>query len=278
MRRLKICSVVLLPALKPACSSAMIFFAYGFNLLGMIFSLGDWWGLLFGSSGTAAGCLSWEVWWLRTGSMGLAIFLSAKSCCRLSWERWLLPLHLLGPVLLGCCRLQLTSLSSMIVLQPPLLCEGWGGYPLCLSGDSSVLMDLHLPCSCTAQSSILSIRTLLAVYGEIEQWLFCLLMETSKCSAEQVIKLHRKYRQLTTLVCNSHSCTNFSSWHHTTQIHHSVTSGTFTTVQTSAACGSHHTTLIHVWLWNSHNYTNLISCLEKQQTALGTNYAGMKFN
>ena len=26
MRRLKICSVVLLPALKPACSSAMIFF------------------------------------------------------------------------------------------------------------------------------------------------------------------------------------------------------------------------------------------------------------
>ena len=38
-----------------------------------------------------------------------------------------IPLHLLGPVLLGCCPLQLTSLSSMIVLQPPLLCEGWGG-------------------------------------------------------------------------------------------------------------------------------------------------------
>ena len=51
----------------------------------------------------------------------------------------------------------LTSLSSMIVLQPPLLCEGWCGHPLCLSGDSSVLMDLHWPCSCTAQSSILSI-------------------------------------------------------------------------------------------------------------------------
>ena len=41
--------------------------------------------------------------------------------------------------------------------QPPLLCEGWGGHPLCLSGDSSVRMDLHWPCSCTAQSSILSI-------------------------------------------------------------------------------------------------------------------------
>ena len=45
----------------------------------------------------------------------------------------------------------------MIVLKPPLLYEGWGGHPLCLSGDSSVLMDLHWPCSCTAQSSILSI-------------------------------------------------------------------------------------------------------------------------
>ena len=121
--------------------------------------LGGWWGLLFGSSGTAAGCLSWEVWWLLTGSMGLAILLSAKSCCRLLWEQWLHPLHLLGPVLLGCCRLQLTFLSSMIMLQPPLLCEGWGGHPLCLSGDSSVLMDLHWPCSCTAQSSILSISS-----------------------------------------------------------------------------------------------------------------------
>ena len=57
----------------------------------------------------------------------------------------------------GCCRLQLTSLSSMIVLQPKLLCKGWGGHPLCLSGDSSLLMDLHWPCSCTAQSSILFI-------------------------------------------------------------------------------------------------------------------------
>ena len=36
-------------------------------------------------------------------------------------------------------------------------CEGWGGHPLCLSRDSSVQKDLHWPCSCTAQSSILSI-------------------------------------------------------------------------------------------------------------------------
>ena len=39
MQRLKICSVVLLPALKPAYSLAMIFSACGFNLLSMIFSM-----------------------------------------------------------------------------------------------------------------------------------------------------------------------------------------------------------------------------------------------
>ena len=39
MRRLRICSVVLLPALKPACSSAMIFSACGFSLFSMIFSM-----------------------------------------------------------------------------------------------------------------------------------------------------------------------------------------------------------------------------------------------
>ena len=39
MRRLKICSVVLLPALKPACSSAMIFSACSFNLFSMTFSM-----------------------------------------------------------------------------------------------------------------------------------------------------------------------------------------------------------------------------------------------
>ena len=37
-------------------------------------------------------------------------------------------------------------LSSVIELQPPLLCEGWDGRPLSPSGDSSVLMDLHWPC------------------------------------------------------------------------------------------------------------------------------------
>ena len=54
--RLKICSMVLLPALKhvaSVCSVRSSAWLY----------LGDWWGWLFGSSGTAAGCLSWEVWW-----------------------------------------------------------------------------------------------------------------------------------------------------------------------------------------------------------------------
>ena len=119
--------------------------------------LGDWWGWLFGNSGSAAGCLYWDVCCLRNGSTVLAIFQSARSYCRLLWERWLHPLHLLGPVLLGCCRLQLTSLSSVIALQPPLHCEGWGDHPMRLSGDSPVLMDLHWPCDCIVQYSILSI-------------------------------------------------------------------------------------------------------------------------
>ena len=118
----------------------------------------DWWGLLFGSSSTA-GFLSWEVWWLRTGFTLLAIVLSARSYCRLSWEQWLHPLHQLGPVLLGCCRLQLTSFFPVIVLHPPLLCEGWDGHRLCLSANTPVLMDLDWPCDCTAQCSILSIRS-----------------------------------------------------------------------------------------------------------------------
>ena len=63
-------SVVLLPALKPVCSSALIFSTWGFSLFSMIFSVTGWWGWSFGSSGSAASCLSWEVWWLRTGSRG----------------------------------------------------------------------------------------------------------------------------------------------------------------------------------------------------------------
>ena len=51
----------------------------------------------------------------------------------------------------GMLSTQLISLSSMIVQQPPLLCERLGGHPLCLSGDSPVLTDLHCPCDCTAQ-------------------------------------------------------------------------------------------------------------------------------
>ena len=39
IRNVKICSVVHPPVLKPACSSATIFSAYGFNLVNVIFSM-----------------------------------------------------------------------------------------------------------------------------------------------------------------------------------------------------------------------------------------------
>ena len=51
----------------------------------------------------------------------------------------------------------------MIALQLPLICEGWGGRPLCVSGDSSVLMEVHWPCDCTAQGTILSIGSVFVV-------------------------------------------------------------------------------------------------------------------
>ena len=72
-------------------------------------------------------------------------------------------LHLHGQVLLECCQLQLTPLSLVNILQPPLLCEGCGSRPLFLSRGSSVLMDLHWPCDCIAQSSILSIGSVSVV-------------------------------------------------------------------------------------------------------------------
>ena len=75
-------------------------------------------------------------------------------------------LHLLGLVLLGCCQLQQTFLSSKIVLQCPLLCEGRDGNPLCLSGDSLVLVYLHLLFDCTDESSILSISSVSPVLLE----------------------------------------------------------------------------------------------------------------
>ena len=51
-------------ALKPACSSEIIFSGCGFNLSSIIFSttlLGWLMKLIVRYSGTAAGCLSWEV-------------------------------------------------------------------------------------------------------------------------------------------------------------------------------------------------------------------------
>ena len=86
-------------------------------------------------------------------------------CCLLSQivaRTVITSFHLLGPVLLRCCQLQLTSLSSTIALQ--LLCKGWGGRHLCLSGDGSVLMDLCWPCNCTTQSSILPIGSVSLVF------------------------------------------------------------------------------------------------------------------
>ena len=76
----------------------------------------------------------------------------------------------------------------MVVLQPPLLCEGWGGHLLCLSGDSSVLIDLHQPRDCTAQSSILSIGSVSLILlsgiflNDLEQEQLSLVLQWSSLS------------------------------------------------------------------------------------------------
>ena len=85
--------------------------------------------------------------------MGLAIVPSAKSCRRFCESGD----YILFTCLNQFCWDNVDSLSSMIVLQPPLLCKEWVSRPLCVSGNSSVLMDLHWPCDCTTQSGILSI-------------------------------------------------------------------------------------------------------------------------
>ena len=109
--------------------------------------------------------------------------------------------HLLGPVLLGCCRLRLTSLSSVIVLRPPLLWEGWGGHPLCLSGYSSVLMDLYWPCCCTTQSSTSAISRTMYV-----QYVMCVCACLCACVCTCVRALMRAYVRVYERACYTRLC------------------------------------------------------------------------
>ena len=116
-----------------------------------------------------------------------------RTCCRLSEAQRLLLLHLLEPVLLGCCQHQLTALSSVIILHPPLLCEGWGSRPLCLTGDSSVLKDLHWSCACTAHSSILSSVQYLSFFCKTFFWA---ILDSSSFSLFTVAKLFTSWYAL----------------------------------------------------------------------------------
>ena len=63
------------------------------------------------------------------------------------------------------CTAASTSVMGMSMITSVI--TGWGGRPLCLSGNSSVLMDLHWPCDCTAHSSILSIGSVSPVLRRI---------------------------------------------------------------------------------------------------------------
>ena len=139
--KLKICSVVLLPALEPACSSAMVFSACHFNLFSMIFSMTllGWLMRLFVRyfwHCCRLPCLGSVVTkdWVHRACHSPVCQMLLQIVVRAVITFSPLP----GSVLLGCCRFQLTSLSSMIELHPPLLCEGWGwSSPVCVWGQFS---------------------------------------------------------------------------------------------------------------------------------------------
>ena len=87
------------------------------------------------------------------------------------------------------------------------LVGGWSGHSQCLSGDSSALMDLHWPCSCTAKSSILfigSVSHYLSLFCEAFSWMIldssCFpLFHSGQVFHQLVCPLPQIFSNLTTL-------------------------------------------------------------------------------
>ena len=78
---------------SPACSSAVIFSGCGFNLFSKVFSMTllGWRKrliVLFGSSGTTGGCLSKEVWWLKTPVCQILLQIAMRAVITFSPHAW----------------------------------------------------------------------------------------------------------------------------------------------------------------------------------------------
>ena len=148
--------MVLLPALKPACSSVTMFSTCGFNLFNMIFSMTAW-------VADEADCLVvlalLQVGFLRNCAKDWVHAVGHSPVFQILLQIVVRAVSTSSPPAWTSSAGMLSTPADFRFLNDcsPLLCEGWGGRSLCVSRDSSVLMVLNMPCDCTAQSSILSI-------------------------------------------------------------------------------------------------------------------------
>ena len=154
------------PAQKPACSSAMIFSTCGFSVFIMIFSLA-----LLGWLMRLIGRCFWHCCRLPfLGSVMIRDWVHGTGhfpICQILLQIVVTPVSTSSPpAWTGSTGMLSTPadfpffndcIAAFIFYFFYFFCEGWGGRPLCMSGNSSVLMVLHWPCGYTAESSILSI-------------------------------------------------------------------------------------------------------------------------
>ena len=143
-----------LTALKPACSSAMIFSTCGVNLFSMIFSMTAW--MADEADWQFCHCC-WLPFWRSVMTKDLGHRVGHSPVCQIlvqivtsavinaSPPAWTSSAKMLTSLLHDCtaASLHFFAEDGMIVL--------------CVSLRSTVLMDLHWSCDYSAQSSILSI-------------------------------------------------------------------------------------------------------------------------
>ena len=123
--------------ISPACDFNLFSIIISKVLLGWLMRLIHYCSVVLALMHT---CLLWELWWLRIVTMGV----THSPLCQILLQivvRAMTISCLFGPVLLDCCWFPLTSPSSMIILQPELLCEGLWSSSLSLG--TSELMDLQ---------------------------------------------------------------------------------------------------------------------------------------
>ena len=151
--------MVLLPALKPACSSAMIFSRL--RLQSAQYDLQQDFAWVTDETYCSVVLALLQVAFLgKYDDQGLGPRgWDHSPVCQILLQIVVRAVITSSPPAWTSCAWMLSTPADfpvMTELQPPLLCKVLVGRPLSLSGDSSLLMHLHWFCDCTAESSILS--------------------------------------------------------------------------------------------------------------------------